>query len=132
MKNDTGNRNKTGMAVSPLAAEMLSAVSDADRTPGTALAEIRIDYAAAADPIGTMPPPGTLKELGTTAAKMLTGKRAPVFLDKLGERLGFERTGTRLYEGVLSKFDISGTWKGGPTREQLMQIHAKNWFTFVC
>jgi rubrerythrin len=125
MKKDNGNRNKTGMAISPLADEMLSAVSDADHTPGTALAEVRINYAAAADPIGTMPPPGTLKELGTTAVKMLTGKRAPVFLDKLGERLGFERTGTRLYEGVLSKFDSSGTWKGGPTREQLMQIHAE-------
>jgi rubrerythrin len=45
-----------------------------------------------------------------------------VFIDKLGERLGFERTGVRLYEAALLKFSLHGPWDGGPSREQLEKI----------
>jgi rubrerythrin len=45
-----------------------------------------------------------------------------VLLDKLGERLAFERAGTRLYEALLSKFDAFGSWPGGPARSDLEEI----------
>lgn len=34
----------------------------------------------------------------------MAGLRPQVFVDKLGERAAFERSGTRLYEGLLAKF----------------------------
>jgi rubrerythrin len=60
--------------------------------------------------------------MAKAAMDMLKGGRATVFVDKLGQRLGFERTGTRLYELALSKLDVFGTWDGGPSREQLEKI----------
>ncbi len=53
----------------------------------------------------------------------LKGKDPIIFLDKLGESLAFERTGTRLYEGLLDKFDAEGSWAGGPSRDELIHFH---------
>ena len=39
---------------------------------------------------------------------MVTGKQPTVLIDKLGERLAFERTGTRMYEGLIAKLEASG------------------------
>jgi demethoxyubiquinone hydroxylase (CLK1/Coq7/Cat5 family) len=47
--------------------------------------------------------------------------RLPV-LDKLGARLQFERTGTRLYDALISKLDAYGGFDGGPSRQQLIEI----------
>jgi rubrerythrin len=38
-----------------------------------------------------------------TAAARMKGKKPEVLIDKLGERLAFERAGTRLYEAMLLK-----------------------------
>ncbi|HVH42977.1 MAG TPA: ferritin-like domain-containing protein, partial [Labilithrix sp.] len=53
------------------------------------------------------------------------GADLTVFLDKLGERLAFERTGTRLYAALLGKFDASEPLPGGPTRAELEKIAAE-------
>ena len=45
-----------------------------------------------------------------------------VFLDKLSERLAFERTGTRLYEALLNKCDALGEQSPGPTLEDIEHI----------
>jgi rubrerythrin len=50
------------------------------------------------------------------------GLRPSQFVDKLGERLAFERTGVRLYEALISKLDAFGSFAGGPTREMLVDI----------
>jgi rubrerythrin len=60
--------------------------------------------------------------MAKTAVDLLKGGRSTVFMDKLGQRAGFERTGVRLYEAALSKLDVFGTWEGGPSREQLEKI----------
>jgi rubrerythrin len=86
----------------------------------SALALARLDYAEEAGPIGTMPPPTSLVQGAKTAAKLLRGRQPMLFLDKLGERLAFERTGTRLYEGLLAKMD--GGFRGGPSRRDLERI----------
>jgi rubrerythrin len=54
------------------------------------LAKIRLEYAKEADPVGTIPEP---RPSGMAA----------VLMDKLGERLAFERSGTRLYEALMVK-----------------------------
>jgi hypothetical protein len=70
------------------------------------IAAVRIAYAAEGHGIGHVPDAG------------LDDGLAP-FCDKLGERLAFERTGVRLYEGVLSKHIAYGGFPGGPTAEEL-------------
>ena len=50
------------------------------------------------------------------------GKHPMVFLDLLGERLAFERTGTRLYDALLAKLEAAHEHPGGPTREDLERI----------
>ena len=63
-------------------------------------------HRASADPIGTDAAAATLKGAVKTAGEHAQGRRSPtVFLDKLGERLAFERTGTRLYEPLIAKFE---------------------------
>jgi rubrerythrin len=84
-----------------------------------------------APPVGTMPLPGSLKGATKTVAKALQGKKAAVLLDKLGERLAFERTGVRLYDAVLAKMPASRTSEGTLTaaelrrfrREELAHLH---------
>jgi rubrerythrin len=54
------------------------------------LAKIRLEYAKDAEPFGTLPEP---QPQGV----------ARVLMDKLGERLAFERSGTRLYDALMVK-----------------------------
>jgi bacterioferritin (cytochrome b1) len=45
-----------------------------------------------------------------------------VLLDKLGERLAFERMGTRLYEALLNKCQTLGEQTPGPTLQEIEHI----------
>lgn len=80
------------------------------------------DYLEEEATIGTMPPPSSLTGVAQTAVDLLQGQRANVLLDKMGERLAFERTGARLYDLLLLKFEVDGSWPNGPTREALSEI----------
>jgi ferritin-like metal-binding protein YciE len=118
--------NRTGIQMAPLqSSRMLEISNDSQTRPGDELspfAQVRRQYASESAPVGTVPPPGSMKGMATTAMEMLKGNKPTVFIDKLGERLAFERTGVRLYEAVLTKFDALGSWDGGPSRAQLAQI----------
>jgi len=101
--------NRTGMQMSPFDASAMTG-TPASMTPATpgddsALAEMRSASIAEADPIGSVPLPGTVKGAMTTGVSMLTGDQPQLLLDKLGERLAFERTGTRLYDALITKFE---------------------------
>lgn len=119
--------NRTGIALSPLMGpEMIEAVERYHPEPNPAAAALhtaRLMHANTATTFGTMPPPASLKEAGTTAMGLLKGTKAAVFVDKLGERMAFERTGTRLYQGLITRFQASPTWDGGPTQEMLQSIY---------
>lgn len=119
-------KNRTGVGTSPIDAQALiaSVAEGLPSSPGNAggVAAMRIDYARQAEPPGSMPPPATLKGVFTTALDAIKGNKPSFFLDKLGQRLAFERTGSRLYEAVISKFDAYGSWDGGPTRGDLVAI----------
>lgn len=129
MKNGEGMHvNRTGAAMKPqLTASLLEGARHtrpSTRQDPEAIARMRVEYADEAEPVGSIPPPATLKGVLKTAAKALTGKQALVLADKLGERLAFERSGTRLYDALISKFDAYGSWRGGPSRQDLMEIRA--------
>lgn len=67
------------------------------------IAHMRSRYVHEAEAIGSVPPPGTLRGVITTGLNKLAGRNPEVLIDKLGERLAFERTGTRLYEAMIMK-----------------------------
>jgi rubrerythrin len=71
--------------------------------------------------VGTPPPPASLKGAVREAVRQLGGRETTLLLDKLGERLAFERTGTRLYETLLEKV-ADGGFDGGPSRSDLERI----------
>ena len=119
--------NRTGMALSPKHAKDLldGAVKTKPSMAGDeqGIATVRAAYARDAGPIGSIPPPATVKGAAKTAMKALTGEHASVLLDKMGARLAFERTGTRLYEALIGKVETLGMSDGaGPTVDRLTQI----------
>lgn len=118
--------NRTGAATSPkLTQEMVAGSQEFAPSPNgdeNLIARVREDYARGAEPLGSLPPPVTLTGAAKTALRGVKGQRPTQFIDKLGERLAFERTGVRLYRALISKFDASGGFEGGPTREALVQI----------
>lgn len=75
---------------------------------GGGLHENRLAYRVEGELIGS-PPPG------------VDGPMA-MLLDKLGERLAFERAGVRLYEALLDKVDEGSAFAGGPSRADLEHI----------
>jgi hypothetical protein len=93
-------------------------------TPGddSALAAIRAGYIAEADVVGSIPPPATVKGAVKTGVAALTGKQPEVLMDKLGERLAFERTGTRLYDALITKFDATQDSSTSMTLADLQRI----------
>jgi hypothetical protein len=118
--------NRTGAATSPIKSRRSKSASR-EATPalggdGLVLEAERVAWARAAEPVGTVPPPGTLKGMVKTAVQLVQGHQPTVFVDKLGERLAFERTGTRLYEALLVKLEAASVHEGGPTRLELENI----------
>jgi len=117
--------NRTGMQTSPeLAEELMEGASSA--TPSSEggveeIAEYRGEYIAEGFPIGSMPmmPVDEEGEADEEEAGMA------VFLDKLSERLAFERTGVRLYEALLNKCQTLGESAPGPTLEDIEHIGAE-------
>ncbi|WP_437606160.1 ferritin-like domain-containing protein [Sorangium sp. So ce834] len=123
----TAGMNRTGMDMSPMDSKEVvvgarimppSSVGD-----DSAIANVVAHYARREERVGTMPPPGTLKGAVKSALQALKGEAPLVLLDKLGERLAFERAGSRLWKGVLAKFDALGSFEGGPTRAEIEQIY---------
>lgn len=102
--------NRTGMQTSPIHAKEMLENTELDvresgaGLDGEAIAEMRADYIRDADPLGSIPPPATAKGAVKSGAKMMTGNRPQAFIDKLSERLAYERGGTRLYEAAIAKF----------------------------
>jgi len=120
--------NRTGVATSPLLTKDMIKGTSEFPPPAMgderAIADERVRYARGSDPVGSVPPPVTGKGMFKTAGTALKGESPTQLIDKLGERLAFERTGTRLYEALLSKYDALGGFPGGPSRDDIQQIVA--------
>ncbi|WP_437671088.1 ferritin-like domain-containing protein [Sorangium sp. So ce131] len=123
----TAGMNRTGMDMSPIDAKEVIAgatvMPPSSAGDESAIANVLAHYARRDERVGTMPPPGTLKGAVKTALQALKGEAPLVLLDKLGERLAFERAGSRLWNAVLAKFDALGSFEGGPTREEIERIY---------
>jgi bacterioferritin (cytochrome b1) len=114
--------NRTGVQTSPELAEELieGAASAMPSSDGGSevLAEYRSEYIAEGFPIGSLPTLPVEDEADADDEELGTA----VLLDKLGERLAFERVGTRLYEALYSKCEVLGEPAPGPTLEEIRHI----------
>jgi len=114
--------NRTGMQTSPeLAEELIEGAANA--TPSSeggpeVIAESRTDYIAEGFPLGSMPAMPVSEEADADEDQAAMA----VFLDKLSERLAFERMGVRLYEALLNKCEALGEPTPGPTLEDIRHI----------
>lgn len=100
--------NKTGVNLSSIDVSELGGNGDNGLDgSGTEMATLRAAYIVEAEPLGTVPVPGTVKGIVKTGMEKLMGNSPEVMVDKLGERLAFERTGVRLYESLLTKFQAT-------------------------
>ena len=99
--------NHTGAQMSPkdTEAQVKAAQEVLPDVPGgpEKIAQARATEAAQADPLGSVPIPGSAKGMLKTALNKLVGVSPEVLIDKLGERLAFERGGVRLYDALLAK-----------------------------
>lgn len=114
--------NRTGIQTAPeLAEELIDGASNAiPSSEGGAedIAQFRADYIAEGFPIGSLPTVPVSEEEQADEDEIAMA----VFLDKLSERLAFERTGVRLYEAFYNKVETLGETVPGPTLEQIEQI----------
>lgn len=115
MQATTLGRNLTGAALAPAAVQAMNdaadALSPALQIDTSEMDARELEYIAEADAVGSVPPPLAATAAGAKAAiktavkgLMKPGTAQPaILMDKLGERLAFERSGTRLYDALIRK-----------------------------
>jgi rubrerythrin len=108
MENATAiGMNRTGLDMAPLAKRTMIEYAETEgaRAPESdgSFEAVHLAYAEEAGGVGSVPLPATVKGAAKTAGSKIAGKNPEVLIDKLGERLAFERAGTRLYEAMLLK-----------------------------
>lgn len=121
--------NRTGMMASPNEARelmeaeaVLNPAFEGEMEDFPLIKALAIDDA---DPVGSVPPPQSVKGVMKTGVKLLTGAKLQVFVDKLSERAAFERGGTRLYDALIVKFQSTGPGESGANAERLNEIRSQ-------
>lgn len=118
--------NRTGVLTSIKEAMKTKEGAESLTTPppgdSSLLGENRVMYMQEGDPMGSVPIPMTVKGLMSSAQeKLFMGNH--IFMDKLGERIAFERTGTRLYEALISKYQGTSNQEGLPDLMTIEQFY---------
>lgn len=112
---ETRALNHTGVNMSPtLTQEMLSgnALFKVGPVSSEDMAAIRSSYISLKSTVGSVPIPGTFRGFLQTGKEKLTGHNPEVLINKLGQRLAFERTGVRLYDALIMKCEADLTSPG--------------------
>lgn len=120
--------NRTGTQASPNETKKLLEAEEAldsqfEGQPADFI-DIKVRSISEADPLGSVPPPASIKGAMKTGMKLMTGAKPQVFIDKLAERAAFERGGTRLYDALIVKFEATGDKTSGATLEDLTKIRS--------
>ncbi len=118
--------NRTGMQMSPIEgptqAQFALAQPPSSEGSAAAMAEIRAQYIAQSLRVGSVPLPGTGKGLLEATMGKIKGKKPEVLIDKLGQRLAFERSGVRLYQALITKVEASTHIRRSDLRIDLLHI----------
>jgi len=118
--------NRTGAVTSPLRTKAMTDAVNELKPPvpvdtGAMEAE-RLLYINEAESVGSIPPPVGAGGLVKAGVSKLKGGHPSIFMDKIGERIAFERGGTRLYEALIAKYEAS-TQRAGQTLPNAEQVH---------
>jgi rubrerythrin len=109
MQPTTLGPNMTGAMLAPSALAAMTQATDEltpfDEIDTSEMESQKLAYIDESDAVGSIPVPATLKSVAKSGLSRLKGKHPGIFLDKLGERLAYERTGVRLYDALLLKLD---------------------------
>jgi ferritin-like protein len=119
--------NKTGIGTAPrLSKEMIESSETGQVSANGAPSddEVRLAYFSLGAKIGSVPPPLSVKGMAKSAMQALQGKKATLLIDKLAERLAFERSGTRLYEALMLKCKAADGADQSATMMRLEEICA--------
>jgi rubrerythrin len=119
--------NRTGVQMSPLDTKAMLEDDGSVRGEGgdeAASTDLRSAYIAESDGVGSVPLPATVTGAVSMGVAMLKGDSPQNLLDKLGERLAFERTGTRLYDALITKCEVMLDDQISMTIEDLEGIRA--------
>ncbi len=103
--NDLG-MNRTGMDMSPIQGKAMiqgTRLATVGPMQYDEMETIRRAYIKADGKVGSVPLPASLQGAVTTGKEKFKGRHPEVLINKLGERLAFERTGVRLYEALIFK-----------------------------
>lgn len=99
--------NLTGIQTSPIDSKAMIEFAEriAPDVPGNMdmLNNMRQTFVREAEPIGSVPLPGTVRGTINSLVEKIKGQPIEIFIDKLGERIAFERTGVRVYEALIPK-----------------------------
>jgi len=100
--------NRTGAKVSPQATqamtEAVSLYSPPEPIDTSASDAERMTYISESEAVGSIPPPLSVRGVLQAGLAKIKGGQPSLFLDKIGERIAFERTGTRLYDALIVKY----------------------------
>ncbi len=110
--------NRTGLLLSHHAQRMRENLEFEPEGDAAEFLRLHASLSAAAPPIGSIPPPASVE---AAAGEVTTGGRMALLADKIGERLAFERAGTRLYDSLLLKHGTAGGFAGGPSVDDLLR-----------
>lgn len=108
MQATTLGHNRTGASMAPAALAAMNEAAD-ELTPVNfidthQLEDQRLKFILESDSVGSVPLPDSMKGVLKTGIAKLKGGEPTMLMDKLGERLAFERTGTRLYDALIAKY----------------------------
>ncbi|HWS52792.1 MAG TPA: ferritin-like domain-containing protein [Pyrinomonadaceae bacterium] len=122
-----GGMNRTGIQIAPvMGPQMVEGAAAAPRSEGgpEQLMMRRAEYISEGYPVGSLPPPPISLRGAVEGAAQLVGTTTGVatLMDKLSERIAFERTGTRLYDALINKCEALGEGGAGPTLAELREI----------
>ena len=117
MQPTTTGLNRTGAIASEIRTQaMRDAVQELAPPHAIDLEPIkaqRMAYVREADAVGSIPAPASWKGMVRSSLKILGGGNPEVLLDKIGERIAFERAGTRLYDALIAKYEAVSRMAGG-------------------
>lgn len=99
--------NMTGASLSPAALQAMNEAADA-LTPDDLIETAELDahklrFAEESEPVGSIPAPTSVKGVAKAGMALVKGGHPAVLTDKVGERIAFERSGTRLYDALILK-----------------------------
>lgn len=122
--------NRTGATASPLGTRAMTDAVNELTPPGPvdtgAMEAERLLYINESETVGSIPPPVGVAGAVKTGLAALKGGSPSVLMDKVGERLAYERTGVRLYEALIAKYQAATQQSGEvlARAEQVQEVSA--------